>query len=127
MKNYKLFIVFLFISLMVSACARVDNVSESGNIKIEINRSNAREGGDQISDVPYYLDISLNGEYEANETIKVGAKNVVQFKKVPIGVSVYATASYYVKIDGEKKVLYTGKSNSIVVGTGTNNLVISFK
>lgn len=127
MKNYKLFIIFLFISLMVSACARVDNVAESGNIKIEINRSNAREGGDQISDVPYYLDISLNGEYTDNETIQVGAKNVVQFKKVPLGVSVYATASYYKKIDGEKKVLYTGKSDSIVVGSGTNNLIISFK
>ena len=86
MKNYKLFIVFLFISLMVSACARVDNVAESGNIKIEINRSNAREGGDQISDVPYYLDISLNGEYTDDETIQVGAKNLIPLLLVPVQI-----------------------------------------
>lgn len=49
------------------------------------------------------------------------------FEEIPVGTSVYAEAQAFESIDGNKNVLYTGKSGEITIEEGENALALVLK
>ena len=76
------------------------------------------------------LSVTLNGEYSKTQTSNITPEGaVIFFPDIPTGKKIWAQAEVYIEntADGSKTILYTGKSKSIRVSSGENQLDIQLK
>ena len=74
-----------------------------------------------------YLDIALKGGYSASKTIAVAKGAAATFSDIPVGTTLYAEGEAYRTEDGEKVILYTGKSEKITIQEGVNTLSLKMQ
>jgi len=68
-----------------------------------------------------FLDVALKGGFLAQQTAPLLDNGTsISFEEIPEGVSVFAEASAYEKVGDEKNILYTGKSESVIINEGEN-------
>lgn len=76
------------------------------------------------------LSVTLNGAYSKTQTSDITPEGaVIFFPDIPTGKKIWAQAEVYIEntVDGSKTILYTGKSKSIRVSSGENQLDIQLK
>lgn len=67
------------------------------------------------------MDVALKGGFLAQQTAPLLDNGTsISFEEIPEGVSVFAEASAYEKVGDEKNILYTGKSESVIINEGEN-------
>ncbi|MBB5217819.1 hypothetical protein HNP77_000163 [Treponema rectale] len=74
-----------------------------------------------------FFDISLKGDYEESQTIPVMEGAQARFMQVPVDSEIYAEAEAYRIVDEEKKILYSGKTDSFIVKPGENQIPLKLK
>ncbi|MBQ9205138.1 MAG: InlB B-repeat-containing protein [Treponema sp.] len=74
-----------------------------------------------------YFEIDLKGDYTAKKTLPVMEGATAVFDDIPVGISLYAEGSAYRVTDGEKVILYTGRSEEITIQEGKNSLSLVMK
>ncbi|MCR5045287.1 MAG: hypothetical protein K6A42_01760 [Treponema sp.] len=82
---------------------------------------------DQQSEDGSFLTLDLKGDYSASKTVKVEENQTVNFDAVPVDSVVWVEATAYQMANGQKTLLYTGKSQSITVAAGQNKLSLTMK
>ncbi len=73
------------------------------------------------------FEIELKGDYAAKKTLPVTEGATAVFDDLPVGISLYAEGSAYRGTDGEKVILYTGRSEEITIHEGENSLSLVMK
>ncbi|MCR4924664.1 MAG: hypothetical protein K5917_00080, partial [Clostridiales bacterium] len=82
---------------------------------------------DQQSEDGSFLTLDLKGDYSATKIVKVEKEQTVNFDAVPVDSVVWVEATAYQMANGQKTLLYTGKSQSITVAAGQNKLSLTMK
>ena len=111
--------------LIFSACSHLDSTS-SVNINFKINV--ARTALSEIEGIKVTID--LKGEVEQSQTKALDtSKKTAEFTftEIPVGTELYAQAEIFVEVDGEKKLLYSGKSETKTITEGTNEFKINLE
>ena len=108
------------IALDKAAVARIRSTSAS------VARAIDNTSGD------YYFTVSLQGDYQDEQTVPVTEEAKVTFKAVPVGKTISAQAQVYLAYTGEdgnevKEYLYTGTSEELTVAEGENPLTINLQ
>ena len=108
------------IALDKAAVARIRSTSAS------IARAIDNTSGD------YYFTVSLQGDYQDEQTVPVTEEAKITFKAVPVGKTISDQAQVYLAYTGEdgnevKEYLYTGTSEELTVAEGENPLTINLQ
>ena len=96
--------------------------------KIAGEARSARSADDGGSDTDgLFFDIALKGGYSASKTLAVAEGAAATFSDIPVGTTLYAEGEAYRTEDGEKVILYTGKSEKITIQEGVNTLSLKMQ
>lgn len=111
--------------LIFSACSHLDSTS-SVNINFKINV--ARTALSEIEGVKVTIDLKGGVEQSQTKALDTSKKTAeFSFTEIPVGTELYAQAEIFVEVDGEKKLLYSGKSETKTITEGTNEFKINLE
>ena len=119
----------ILISFLAS-CSLVNSPDNSGSVTLTLSRSAARNADSDLETL--YVDVSLKGDYSQTQTISLTSesqKATVTFDQIKPNASIYIEANAYTKdpTSGEKYYEYTGKSDTIKIKSGENNISLTLK
>lgn len=134
----KTLLTFCLITFFIAGCSffedsRRGSASVTFQLPKEVTQkisTATRSAGENTSDTDIpesFLELSLKGGYEATQTVKLTDITTVTFTEIPIGIEVWAEALIYKSENNEKRTLYTGSSDSILVTEGENKLTLKLK
>lgn len=111
--------------LIFSACSHLDSTSNT-QVKFQLNM--ARSALSELNGVMATVELKGGVEQTKTQALDLSKKSVeFTFDSIPLGAEVYAQLEIFVEEENQKKVLYSGKSESIVISEGTNILSITLK
>ena len=119
----------ILISFLAS-CSLVNSPDNSGSVTLTLSRSAARNADSDLETL--YVDVSLKGDYSETQTIifqSGSTKETATFDQIKPKSKVYIEANAYTKdsTSGEKNYEYTGKSDTIKIKSGENNISLTLK
>ncbi|MCR4954115.1 MAG: hypothetical protein K6A43_08570 [Treponema sp.] len=74
-----------------------------------------------------FLDVELKGGYSAVKTIPCTENAVAKFDSIPVGTELFVEINAYFENQGEKKIFYSGKSESLIIAEGENQIEVTLK
>lgn len=114
----------------LASCSLFNSPDNSGSVKLTLSRSAARNA-DSGSET-LYVDVSLKGDYSQTQTIPLppdATEATAIFDQIKLNATVYIEANVYKKdsASDEKIYTYTGKSDTIKIKSGENNISLTLK
>lgn len=114
----------------LASCSLFNSPDNSGSVKLTLSRSAARNA-DSGSET-LYVDVSLKGDYSQTQTIPLppdATEATAIFDQIKLNATVYIEANVYKKdsASDEKIYTYTGKSDTIKIKSGDNNISLTLK
>ena len=134
-----LFAVIFAAAVFMTGCSLFDTLDDKGasltfrvtgemaaKIAGETRSAHSADNGGSDTD-GLFFDIALKGGYSASKTLAVAEGAAATFSDIPVGTTLYAEGEAYRTEDGEKVILYTGKSEKITIQEGVNTLALKMK
>ncbi len=128
-KKFFALVIFAF-SLFCYSCSFLGDCEQnsgkisfffSGELASKMKNASSRTASNDEVGGGLFLDVALKGGFLAQQTAPLLDNGTsISFEEIPEGVSVFAEASSYEKVGDEKKILYTGKSESVIINEGEN-------
>lgn len=129
-KKFFALVIFAF-SLFCYSCSFLGDCEQnsgkisfffSGELASKMKNASSRTvSNDEVGGGGLFLDVALKGGFLAQQTAPLLDNGTsISFEEIPEGVSVFAEASAYEKVGDEKNILYTGKSESVIINEGEN-------
>ena len=114
------------IFIIFSGCSNF-GPTRTSSVRFSINASRAAISDTETENL--FIDIELQGNYSASQTVAFDADNTatVTFADVPVGAEIYAIAQIYSNTDDEKTILFKGKSEPKIIIEGENLLEIKLQ
>lgn len=114
----------------LASCSLFNSPDNSGSVKLILSRTAARNA-DSGSET-LYVDVSLKGDYSQTQTISLppdATEATAIFDQIKLNATVYIEANVYKKdsASDEKIYTYTGKSDTIKIKSGENNISLTLK
>ncbi|MBR4373558.1 MAG: hypothetical protein IKP49_04280 [Treponema sp.] len=137
-EKLRIFISLIFVPIFllgIFSCSESAEKSSSVSFKIPSELVENIRGGVSaraLTNSEYiFIEVSLSGSYSETKTEQL-SENAITFSEVPVDSVVYASATIYEEYPDEngesvKTKLYTGKSESITVQEGENQLELLLK
>ena len=109
------------IFIIFSGCSNF-GPTRTSSVRFSINASRAAISDTETENL--FIDIELQGNYSASQTVAFDADNTatVTFADVPVGAEIYAIAQIYSNTDDDKTILFKGKSEPKIIIEGENLL-----
>lgn len=128
-KKFFALVIFAF-SLFCYSCSFLGDCEQnsgkisfffSGELASKMKNASSRTVSNDEVGRGLFLDVALKGGFLAQQTAQLLDNGTsISFEEIPEGVSVFAEASAYEKVGDEKNILYTGKSESVIINEGEN-------
>ena len=128
-KKFFALVIFAF-SLFCYSCSFLGDCEQnsgkvsfffSGELASKMKNASSRTASNDEVGGGLFLDVALKGGFLAQQTAPLlDNGSSISFEEIPEGVSVFAEASAYEKVGDEKNILYTGKSESVIINEGEN-------
>ena len=128
-KKFFALVIFAF-SLFCYSCSFLGDCEQnsgkisfffSGEFASKMKNASSRTASNDEVGGGLFLDVALKGGFLAQQTAPLLDNGTsISFEEIPEGVSVFAEASAYEKVGDEKNILYTGKSESVIINEGEN-------
>lgn len=109
--------------LVLSGCSQFGHDSTvTASVSFSLNA--ARDAAGDGSEI--FVDVELQGDYKASQTISLSADKIatVTFDNIPVGKSVNVAARIYTIYDDVKLVLYAGESEKKALVEGENQFAV---
>ncbi|MBQ7157957.1 MAG: hypothetical protein IJS09_00830, partial [Treponema sp.] len=134
---------FFATAMLLSSCSLFDS-ENGGKVVVRIDGQMAEQNLSDVQDQTVFragsgpdagvlnglfMDITINGGYSETKTVSLNSETQTQvtFFDIPIGISVYITASAYAMKNGDKTVYYEGTSEIFTIKSGTNEVSLTMQ
>ena len=119
------FVLTAALLFSLTSCSFINSPDTSGSVTLNLSQSIARLAGSDVENL--YIDVSLKGAYEQTKTISAATEDTVTFDELKPESQVYLEAKAYIKdaANSETVIKYSGKSDTIKIKNGDNNVTLT--
>lgn len=119
------FVLTAALLFSLTSCSFINSPDTSGSVTLNLSQSIARLAESDSENL--YIDVSLKGDYEQTKTISAATEDTVTFDELKPESQVYLEAKAYIKdaTSSETVLKYSGKSDTIKIKNGDNNVTLT--